>query len=99
MADAGHQDGRDAFVSLRMNDGHFAFKSGCQWWCQFNGDHPEFNLAGPRTMFDYGHPQVQRRRLMQIEELCTKWDVDGIEFDWLRFPQMFKDPSGRRRLY
>ena len=43
--------------------------------------------------------QVQRRRLMQIEELCTKWDVDGIEFDWLRFPQMFKDPSGRRRLY
>ena len=64
----------------------------------YNRDHPEFNLAGPRTMFE-GHPQVRRRGPMQIEELCTKWDVDGIEFDWLRFPQMFKDPSGRRRLY
>jgi len=69
VADSGPP--RDVFVSLRMNDGHFAFKSGCQWWCQFNRDHPEFNLAGPRTMFDYGHAQVRRRRLMQIEELCT----------------------------
>ena len=57
----------------------------------YNRDHPEFNLAGPRTMFE-GHPQVRRRGLMQIEELCTKWDVDGIEL-LASFPQMFKDPQ------
>ena len=23
-----------------MNDGHFAFKSGCQWWCQLQQGSP-----------------------------------------------------------
>ncbi len=47
---------------------------------------------------DYAHPQVRDRKLTIITELCTRYDVDGFELDFLRSGLFFRkghEPAGR----
>ena len=39
---------------------------------------------------DYAHQQVRDRKLTIITELCTKYDVDGFELDFLRSGLFFR---------
>ena len=92
----GHKHGLEVFASVRMNDGHFMSATAGIEWCQLNRDHPEFNLDGPRTLFDFGHPEIRDWRFGHIQELAQKWDVDGIELDFIRFPVYFKEPAAEK---
>ena len=91
VIDAGHRRKKGVYASFRMNDAHFQHDGYEYLWCQFNRDHPELNQNDPRTLPDYVHPEVRRWRLSHIEEVCTKWDIDGIELDWYRNPDLFGD--------
>jgi len=89
------------FISYRMNDQHYVADK--QWpthhalW----REHPEYWLGdtdtSPYTLKDntrvlnYAVPQVREYYYAIIEELCQRYDVDGVELDFQRFPKFFHD--------
>ncbi len=70
----------------------------------FYEDHPEYLIgldgvagleseslrARMRWYQDYAHPEVRQVRLDLMEEACTRYDVDGFEYDFMRCPGYFK---------
>lgn len=58
------------------------------------------DILGPRTSpvvgrwlpggLDFAHQQVRQRRLDQIREVCERYEVDGLDLDFQRFPMFFK---------
>ena len=79
-----------AWVSMRMNDGHHGglpehpshsaiWKSNPQWRLSYG--------------LDYEQPEVREHHLKLVREICGRYDIDGIELDFLRFWLYFR--SGR----
>jgi len=70
----------------------------------FYEDHPEYLIgadgvaglesrslrARMRWYQDYAHPEVRQVRLDLMEEACTRYDVDGFQYDFMRCPGYFK---------
>jgi len=90
--------GIEYYLSLRMNDAHFAYSkegpdkshTAGSFWRKF----PEYRLGGSqdhyaRHLFDYSHPAVRDFRLAYIEEACRKYPIDGFELDFMRHPFFF----------
>jgi len=51
----------------------------------------------PNGLFDYAHKEVRDYFKAYIKEVLNKYDVDGIELDWMRTYTIFKntnDPKG-----
>ncbi len=58
------------------------------------------DILGPRTSpvvgkwlpggLNFAHEEVRQRRFDQIEECLERYDVDGLELDFQRFPMFFK---------
>lgn len=90
---------KDFFISYRMNDHHYVtdltWPSHNAFWRQ----HPQYWLGDSETspytkrdnvrLFNYLHPEVREYYSSILEELCTKYDVDGVELDFQRFPKFF----------
>ena len=96
VTDFAHQNGMEAFASIRMNDVHDSFlKHHLATWKK---EHPEMlvDTTGSLptmqlyvTALDFAHQTVRDRRMAIIEELCERYDVDGIELDYIRHPVLF----------
>ena len=89
------EKGVSPWFSMRMNDVHLVDDPDCllhsRWWLE----HPEFRRdpkANPAKSgwsvwaVDYAIPEVYRHQLALVEELLERYDPDGIEVDWMRFP-------------
>ncbi|MCK5862048.1 MAG: hypothetical protein KAH38_06165, partial [Candidatus Hydrogenedentes bacterium] len=60
---------------------------------------PYLDILGPRTSpvvaswlpggLNFAEPEVRRRKLAQIRELCDRYPIEGIEIDFQRFPIYF----------
>lgn len=97
--DACRQSKKDFFVSYRMNDHHYV--TDLEWPSHnaFWREHPEYWLGDSATspytrrddvrLFNYLIPAVRDYYFAILEELCTKYDVDGVELDFQRFPKFF----------
>jgi hypothetical protein len=85
-------DGISPWISLRMNDVHF----------NANLDHPfhsplwrkpELFRQGDPGYFaralDYAHPEVRAHYQALIVETLARYDVDGLELDFMREPYLF----------
>lgn len=97
--------GVSPWISMRMNDVHNvhdpSFCSLSTFWLK----HPEFRREPQATVknggqwtswaLDYSHSEVRAYSLGFVKELLERYDVDGIECDWMRFPEHL--PSGRAR--
>ena len=58
-------------------------------WLNGTGPKPEF--PSPRDLrLDYSKPQVRKHYLDTLREACRRYDLDGIEIDWLRSPKLFR---------
>jgi hypothetical protein len=59
---------------------------------------PWLNGTGPKPVFaketdlllDYSKPQVREHYLDIVREACRRYDLDGIELDWLRYAELFR---------
>ena len=89
--------GMEALAGIRMNDCHglqpLATESPDVSF--FLKEHPECALRypgedRPTRLADYRHRAVRDYRLSIIEELMEKFDYDGIELNWMRFPYLFQ---------
>ncbi|NRA37783.1 MAG: hypothetical protein HRU15_06565, partial [Planctomycetes bacterium] len=93
------------FVSLRLNDVHFQEYYGKQDWrsnvsCHLYTEHPEWHIDrdhpqqqgyyGQRGL-DWANKEVVDYKLMLLEELAEKYDLAGLELDFLRHSKYFRD--------
>jgi hypothetical protein len=96
--------GMDPFVSFRMNDVHhqenYVLKNHRSLvTCRLYWEHPEWHLDrdhpkrkgyyGLRGM-DWAVPQVRAYKLALLRELATKYDLAGLELDFLRHSAYFR---------
>jgi len=77
--------GIEMLACLRMNDRH-----GNSVHAQFYKDHPEWRIPEKSGGLDYKHEGVRKTVLAFIEEVLAKYDVDGIEFDYMRWCHVFR---------
>jgi hypothetical protein len=92
--------GEIPFISLRLNDAHHIYRGAkakpeererALAEFQFFADHPDCRI-GPdvdgdermQHMLDWGRPEVRDYKLRLIEELCSKYDFEGLELDFMR---------------
>ncbi len=80
--------GISPWVSMRMNDTHYIddpHKANTFW-----KEHPEYRC---RQGLNFALPEVRRHHLNLVEELLARYDIDGIELDWMRFPDHHVHPG------
>ena len=92
--EAAHSAGMEYWAGMRFNDVH-GERFG--WPNAFSVNHPEYALGERRSSpegrlgkayegLNFAIPEVQAHRLALAEEVCTRYDVDGFEWDFLREP-------------
>jgi hypothetical protein len=96
MIDQARRDGIRFIAALRMNDRHpIAVRE--RFWL----DHPEWRLdlgrKGPywEGGLDYAHDEIRESILEFIAAMLDRYDVDGIEFDWMRWVHVFRPGTQR----
>ncbi len=84
------------WVSLRMNDLHDCDIPGSPLLSRFYKDHPHWRRVPYRTAswmdraLDYSRAEVRAHYMKLIRETVARWDLDGIELDFMRFPHHFR---------
>jgi hypothetical protein len=77
--------GREALLSFRVNDDH-----GNDFLrTRFRQEHPECRLG--KGALDFGREAVRDHVFQLVEEAVRRYDSDGLELDFNRFPTFFKE--------
>jgi hypothetical protein len=87
--------GREAFWSMRMNDQHDQAHA---WlFTRWKDEHRDWlmntNDGYPRrswSLLDYTEPGVREKVFRILQDVATRYDVDGIELDFFRHPCLFR---------
>jgi len=88
--------GISPWISIRMNDIHDVDQPDSVMHSTFWKQHPEFRRVPYRfegwndRALDYARPEVRDHYLALIRESLERWDVDGLELDWMRFGFHFR---------
>jgi len=101
ITDFCHENGMEAFWSMRMNDVHDGSlpefrsqfkKDHPEWLLGTEGDHRDDFVGEPRWWagVDYEHAGVREMAFRLIEEVCRNYDLEGVELDFFRHPIYFK---------
>ncbi|HLA83359.1 MAG TPA: hypothetical protein VJL29_01080 [Thermoguttaceae bacterium] len=96
----GHARGMEVFWSMRMNDSHDSSPAYAKLMPRWKKEHPELMMAPKPTRFpygssrwssvDYGKAEVRDKVFRILRDVATRYDVDGLEMDFLRHPMFFK---------
>ena len=112
-----HEAGKKAYIKTRINDTHVSARrlwfdyagSRARGTDEFLS-HPESMLGyldqrdvsgGFSLASDFCLEEVRTRRLAEIEEICERYDLDGLEINFCRSYHLFKHDEidqGRERL-
>jgi hypothetical protein len=52
---------------------------------------PSREVNGEKLLYDYSKAAVRSHYLAILREACRRYDLDGVELDWLRYPKFFRD--------
>ena len=97
-----HEAGMAFFPSVRMNE-HYDMEESAPNYGRLRRDHPELCIGRPgesiphgslewgiRTGLNYALPEVRAHMTQIIFELIERFDIDGIELDFMRHPAFFR---------
>jgi len=98
ILDFGHRQRMEVFWSMRMNDTHDTFYA--PLFCRWKNDYPDY-LMGKRgdklpyggnrwSALNYGLAQVRDKVCRILQDVATRYDIDGLELDFFRHPAYFK---------
>ena len=87
MIDGARRNQQKAWISVRMNDDHAPERPEHPSHSTLWKSHPEWRLA---YGLDYEKPEVREHYINLIEEVCGRYDLDGLELDFLRFWLYFR---------
>jgi hypothetical protein len=98
--------GQAGFISLRMNDAHHKEHADTPKGEKPKGnlamsvtraydEHPEWRIRkgskrAADVVLNWAIPEVRALPLALITELCTNYDLDGVELDFMRFNSLFR---------
>jgi len=97
-----HEAGVEVFWSHRINDIHDSFtpwllsqwkRENPQFLMGKAGDNKKYPTADPRkrwTALDFQKEEVRDYLFRITEEICQRYDIDGIEIDYFRNPCFFR---------
>jgi len=98
MVEFCHSHHLEVFWSMRMNDTHDFDRPDLM--TQWKIDHPECLVgkkgdhfpfgAGRWSALDYSHPKVRTKVFHILQDVCSRYDIDGIELDFFRHPILFR---------
>jgi len=89
--------GLSPWISMRMNDLHNVDDEASYMHSGFWRQHPEFRrqpwrfTSGADRALDFGRAEVREYSFQLIEEYCARYDFDGLELDWMRFPHHLRE--------
>jgi hypothetical protein len=94
-----HANAMEAFWSMRMNDTHDSADNALL--CKWKQDHPDYLMGFKGRKFPHGggrwsavnyHLEPVRDKVFRIlEDVCSRYDLDGIELDFYRHPVYFPE--------
>lgn len=89
--------GMEFYVSLRMNDAHAKSHPQGSLVSAFWKENPQWRLWGVtdglsyyNAAMDYAVPEVRERFFSVVREIVSRYEVDGLEFDFGRNPYLFQ---------
>ena len=102
VVDYGHKNKMEVFWSCRMNNCECSFAS----WAlsRRKREHPEY-LMGVKSVWgkypashakawwstwDFSKAEVRDHIVQVFEDVCQRYDIDGVELDFLRHPLFFR---------
>lgn len=93
--DALREAGKEAWVSCRMNDLHNVDDEDNYMHDRLWRAHPEYRRSPYDgtvfgQAFDFAHEEVRKNKIAFLAEVLEKFDADGLELDWTRFPAFLK---------
>lgn len=105
LVDTCARHGMAPFVSLRLNDVHLQehynrHNQASLVSCRLYAEHPEWHIDPdhPKTEdyckrrgMDWSVPEVREYKLALLRELAEKYDLAGVELDFLRDDTLFRD--------
>jgi len=105
----GHEAGIDVFISMRVNDMHDGRLGSLDHpdMSPMKRKHPEWLLGRLKTTavgrfegysqfaYNFAIPEVREYKYAIATEAIAAYDLDGLEWDFLRFPRFF--PAGQAR--
>lgn len=98
--DEARKCGLSPWLSIRMNDVHCTDDPDCGMHSSFWLAHPEFRrvpssngIPNTDAALDYSHIEVRDYWKAFLAEAFGRYDIDGLELDWMRFPEHL--PPGR----
>jgi hypothetical protein len=98
----GHEADLDVFLGFRFNDGHDHRLPGGMDdpnMSPVKKAHPDWLLgqsAGEYSQFAYNFalPEVRQYRMDMVAETIANYDLDGLDFDFCRWPSLFRPGEG-----
>jgi hypothetical protein len=85
--------GMEVFVTFRMNELHDVDDPESPLLSPFWKDHAEYRVGGydgwGASALNYAVPQVREYFFALLTEVCDRYDIDGLELDFMRFPYYF----------
>lgn len=94
--------GIEPWISLRMNDVHCQDLEKHPIHSDFWRNNPQLRRQGYEGYYsralDYGRPEVRAHYMKLIDETLDRYDIDGLELDFMREPYLFsrgKEDEGR----
>ncbi len=96
IVDYCHDQGLDAFWSMRVNDTHDARNELMRPQWKLDRPHLLMGTAekaqryGGWTAVDYGQPEVRDLAFEVIADVMRRYDVEGVELDFYRHPVLFR---------
>ena len=97
MVDRCHTKGISPWISIRMNDIHDAPYTKSPLHSPFWKEHHEYWRYPDRfngwydRCLNYALQPVRDRMMALIREVCDRFDIDGLELDYNRFPAYFRE--------
>lgn len=100
MIDWSRQHHVEIFWGMRVNDTHDSW--GYSWedlaTSTIKKEHPEWLVGskdnkpkvGGFKAADFTHPEIRDYTFRFVQEVCQKYDVDGVDMDFFRHPVFFK---------
>jgi len=82
--------GIEGWLTMRMNDVHYSDNLDHFWHCTLWRTRPDLWRVNYRydtnwdRAFDYGNEEVREHHMALIRELFERYDMDGLELDWIR---------------
>ena len=91
--------GVSPWISMRMNDVHWAWVKNHYRCTHFSHNHPEYRIGKgewDQAAMNYAIPEVREHHLKMFRELVDRYDADGLEMDFLRGKLYFKPAEAEK---